>query len=34
VIQGKTGKYQSLINHNLIANGEIWVFEIAPRSKT
>lgn len=34
VIEGKTGKYQSLINHNLIANGEIWVFEIAPRSKT
>ena len=31
VIESKTEKYRSLINHELIANGEIWVFEIAPR---
>jgi len=32
VIESKTEKYRSFINHELIANGEIWVFEIAPRA--
>lgn len=31
VIEKKTEKYRSLINHDLISNGEIWVFEIAPK---
>ena len=32
VLEGKTKKYRSLINHDLISNGEIWVFEIAPKA--
>ena len=31
VIQSKTSKYRSLINREMIAEGETWVFEIAPR---
>ena len=31
VIEKKIQKYGSLINRELIASGEIWVFEIAPR---
>ena len=32
VIAKKTEKYRSIINRELIAAGEIWVFEIAPRA--
>jgi hypothetical protein len=32
VIDKKTEKYRSFINRELIANGETWVFEIAPRA--
>ena len=31
VIQSKIDKYGSLINREMIVNGETWVFEIAPR---
>ena len=31
VIQSKINKYGSLINREMIVNGETWVFEIAPR---
>ena len=31
VIQSKINKYGSLINREMIDNGETWVFEIAPR---
>jgi len=32
VIEAKTAKYGSLINRELIASGEIWVFEFEPRA--
>lgn len=32
VIEAKTTKYGSLINRELIASGEIWVFEFEPRA--
>lgn len=32
VIRSKTDKYRSVINREMIAAGETWVFEIAPRS--
>ena len=31
VIEKKRAKYRSLINHELIASGEVWVFEFEPR---
>ena len=32
VIEKKASKYRNPINHELIAAGEVWVFEIAPRA--
>ncbi len=31
VIEKKRAKYRSLINNELIASGEVWVFEFEPR---
>ena len=32
VIRSKIDKYRSVMNREMIAAGETWVFEIAPRS--